>query len=389
MLKSIFTSAADITKEANLRREIADFVQTLRGSAGIGDRKQVARAESAVNADPGSAFTFDPAGIATLTVEGNTWNAGRFGTPSIADLRKLARGEKSETTPSMRLWVIDGASPATDIGSLQGTAEEGTLFQVASQFNCLESPGPFVTPVADYFHDLTQGPRASISVFPATLQRHYAAPGDKTKRFVQTTGGKQLDLLADVFEPGTSPVVNGYLYGHGAMSASALVQALESGFERIRVGLHESAQVVLGYNWDGSVADSGSRLITQVFTSTVAGGWYGGESEFGEQFEPTCRLLQRAAYLGTLLSAAALRRSTVVLTLIGGGVFANPVEIIWKALLSAFDEVQPLLSKSLNVVLNGYNLSRLTTLDSILPDVRARGGVILRFDRDGLLAVLR
>ena len=35
---------------------------------------------------------------------------------------------------------------ATDIGSLQATAGPGMLFQVASQFNCLEAPGPFVTP---------------------------------------------------------------------------------------------------------------------------------------------------------------------------------------------------------------------------------------------------
>jgi hypothetical protein len=68
-------------------------------------------------------------------------------------------------------------SPATDIGSLQATAGAGTLFPAASQFNCLESPGPYVVDVADYFHDQTQGPRASISAFPGTLPRHYAGGG--------------------------------------------------------------------------------------------------------------------------------------------------------------------------------------------------------------------
>src|SRR5207244_9763794 len=134
------------------------------------------------------------------------------------DLRKLAAEGRSDTPPSVRLWVLDGASPATDVGSLQGTAEEGTLFQVASQFNCLESPGPFVASVSEYFNDFTQGPRASISAFPATLLRHYAAPGPNSERFVQTSGlGPQLDLLADVFEPGKSPVRNGYLFGHGGL----------------------------------------------------------------------------------------------------------------------------------------------------------------------------
>ena len=43
-------------------------------------------------------------------------------------------------------------------------------------------------------------PRASISAFPATLLRHYAAPAPDGRRFVQQTGGPQIDLLADVFE---------------------------------------------------------------------------------------------------------------------------------------------------------------------------------------------
>ena len=49
----------------------------------------------------------------------------------------------------------------------------------------------------------------------------------------------------------------------------------------------------------------------------------------------------------------------------------------------------PLRSQSFDVVLNGYNLSRLIDLDDILPDVRSRGGAILRFDSDGLGEILR
>ena len=69
------------------------------------------------------------------------------------------------------------------------------LFQVASQFNCLEAPGSFVVPVADYLHDPTQGPRASVSAFPATLVRHYAAPQPGGQRFVQASNGPQIMLV--------------------------------------------------------------------------------------------------------------------------------------------------------------------------------------------------
>jgi hypothetical protein len=391
MIHRFLKLAADPTTEPDLRHEAAAFVRSLRASAGQGDAEQVARVEAAVAADPVSSFAFDDSGLATLSAAGGSWQAGRFETPTIGELLRRARERRqgATTAPEARLWVFDGASPATDIGSLQATAEAGSLFQVASQFNCLESPGPFVTHVSDYFNDLTQGPRASISAFPATLLRHYSAPGADGKRFVQKTGRPQIDLLAEVLGSGKSPVRDGYLVDPGRMGGEAFAAALEAGFDRVRVGVHHDAQVVLGYNWDGAVVDSGTRRITQVFTSTVAGGGYGGASAFGAAFRSVCRQTLRAAYLGTLLAAVARERTIVVLTLIGGGVFGNPIDLIWEAILGAFDEVRPLVSGRLDVVLNGYNLSRLIDLGQILPGVRDRGGVVLRFGSEGLIEVRR
>ncbi len=66
-----------------------------------------------------------------------------------------------------------------------------------------------MTPVARYFSDPTQGPRAAISAFPATLLRHYAAPGADGARFVQATDGPQIDLLGDALGPGVSGLAHG------------------------------------------------------------------------------------------------------------------------------------------------------------------------------------
>src|SRR5206468_2080013 len=123
--------------------------------------------------DPERAFAFDSTRRATLSIGTFGWSAGHFETPSIGELRSRSTGEGGIG----RLWVFEGISPATDIGALQAAGGGRSLFQVASQFNCLESPGPSIVPVAEYFSDFTQGPRASISAFPATLQRHYAARG--------------------------------------------------------------------------------------------------------------------------------------------------------------------------------------------------------------------
>src|SRR5262249_44824876 len=154
-----------------------------------------------------------------------------------------------------------------------------------------------------------------------------------------------LDLLADTFAPEVARVQSGYLMGHNVRDVRALVAALEANFDSIRVGVHEGVQVVLGYDFAGSVRDSERRRIAQVFTSTVAAGGYGGGSLRGAELEGACRPLLRAAYLGTLLAAALLRQRYAVLTLIGGGVFGNPIPLIWDSIRWAAAEAEPLLGR--------------------------------------------
>jgi hypothetical protein len=146
-------------------------------------------------------------------------------------------------------------------------------------------------------------------ILPARIRSsrpRYAAPGSDGGRFVQQTSGPQIDLLADLFGPGQSPVRGGYLRDHGGMGASALAAVLDARFDRIRVGVHDEAPVILGHAWDGAV-EGPDRRITQVFTSTVAGGGYGGQRALGEEFRPACCRTLRAAYLGTLATARLLR----------------------------------------------------------------------------------
>lgn len=368
--------------------ELSAAMEQLIGTAGQGSADLVQAAELAVHsAQPGDAFSFSDDGYATLKVGKHAWHAGRFETPSISELRQRAR-KTGAPGGKLRLWVLDGASPATDVGGLQATAAPGSLFQVASQFNCLESPGPYVTPVVQYFRDRTQGPRASISAFPGTLLRHYAALEAPGKRFVQTEK-KQLNLLHDVFGPEVASVQSGYLMASTIRDPSALVAALTTQFESIRVGVHEAVQVVLGYDFEGSVADSEHRRIAQVFTSTVAGGGYGGAGMDGAVFERACRQLLRAAYLGTVLAAAALGQRRAVLTLIGGGVFGNPIPLIWEAIRWAMAEAEPLLSRDLDLIINGRNLGGQMPRESILAAVRERGGALLAFAGTSLPEVFR
>lgn len=336
--------------------------EELASSRGDLDRGLVERAEAEVCADPASAIRFSPEGFATVTAAGRHFAGGRFELPSLGELRRRVGGPAG--SGRLRLWVLEGASPVTDIGALQATAPPNTLFQVASQFNCLEAMEPQVTDVADYFKDNTQGPRAAISAFPGTLVRHYAAPAPEGGRFVQSTDGRQLNLLE-----GLAPVRNGYLKAGDIPEPQVLARELEARFDEIRVGVHEGIEVVLGANWYGPV-EPGTR-ISQAFTSTLAAGGY------GRPLPEVCRPLLRAAYLGTLLAAAVLGQERVVLTLIGGGAFGNPVPMVWESLLAAADEVAPLLSRDLTVILNGRNLPGEVQASEWHRAARDRGGALI------------
>jgi hypothetical protein len=307
------------------------------------DRLVVDRLEQGVGADP-SLFRFDAEGHATIADGARTFAAGKFEVLSIAQLRERA----PKPTGRPRLFALIGSDPATDIGALQSTAATHSLFQVASQFNCLEAPDAMLVPVFRYFRDPTQGPRASISAFAGTLLRHYSAPGPEGTRFSQSEQ-RQLNLLSEALPGAIGHVESGYLTTQNISDLTAAATALESSFERICVGVHDGLEVAFGHQWDGEVI--GAPRIAQVFTSTLALGYSDGAYDASAAAK-ICTQLLRAAYLGTLLAAAALGKRTAVLTLIGGGVFQNSHRIILEAIEWALEQVP----HSMDVVINSRDI---------------------------------
>jgi hypothetical protein len=347
----------------------------------------VARTEAEVRADPGKCIRFDTTGLATLTAAGRAYQAGRFETPRLGALRRRAEEAKANAggkAGALRLFVLDGASPATDIGSLQATAPPESLFEVASQFNCLEATGPFVSSVADYLHDPTQGPRAAVSAFPGTLVRHYAAPAGDGARFVQATQGPQIDLLEEICADGAASVASGYLTTDNILRPADFARALEDRFDEIHTGLHDGVEVVLGQSWDGPVSGAPELTIAHVLCSSVAAGGYSRVDPRDPSLGTILRQLQRAAHLGALTAAAALGKSHAVLTLVGGGVFGNPVPLIWESILWALDAVRPLLHRDLCVTVNGYSLGRHIPAVLLAEAAEARGGALAVFTRTGV-----
>ena len=346
--------------------------QQLREPGPREDRSLVARAEGVLRSDPNSALSFNSEGFATLKLADGEFAAGRFSCRSLAS---LTRQTASFNSYKLRLFVLAGTSPETDIGALQALAPPRSLFQVASQFNCLESPGPYLASVTKYFSDPTQGPRASISAFPGTLLRHYAAPDGKGGRFVQKDPSPQINLLRKLSSPEVAQVQSGYLLASHIKDPKAFGEFLQQSFLDIEVGLQEAAEVVLGANWDGRV--EGRPLIAQAFTSTLAAGGYGHISFQASEWLLICRQLLRAAYLGTLSGALVTGQKRAVLTLIGGGVFGNPISLIWDGIVWACRQVQSQLKEDFTVILNGRDIGSALELSQIQKTAREFGGDLI------------
>lgn len=335
--------------------------------------------ERQVKASPQARFALDAEGTATLQVDARSYHAGRFEVPSIQSLEQRAR-DRGRAAGSIRLSILGGVDPMTDIGALQASSPAGTLFQVASQFNCLEATGAHMAQIQDYPHDNTQGPRASVSAFPGTFLRHYFAPREAGGRFVQSDRDA-LNLLGDVLDPRVAQVRSGYLTSDGILDAKQLARALEDRFGEIRVGLHDDVEVVLGADWGGAVPNAPKQRIAQAFTSTIALGGY-SRDDGSREIGIVRQQLLRAAYHGTLLGALALGKQTVVLTLIGGGAFGNAHRAIWDAIHWAVAEAAK-LGGGLEVIVNAHG-DKVEPAD--IERARASGGTVIDVKKGELRA---
>lgn len=270
-------------------------------------------------------------------VNGKTYGIGTFEMAPLADLReRVAAG--SGAAGRARVSIVTG-----DVRKMHQAPEYvGALFQVASQFNCLEMVGPSVRPedgITRYEHDKTQGPACSIAAGAATLYRNYFAPvGDQ----IGQTAERQIDGLADVGAELSRalgrPAVdfwewrNGYalctragldliadhLRAIGPEGADALAG-------KLRIGLHVDVEAT-----EGALP---GPLVSQAFCSALPVA-YGRVPQ--QHWATFARLVLDAAYEATLLQAVLNARrgasNIVLLTLLGGGAFGNAPEWIHAAI---------------------------------------------------------
>ena len=266
-----------------------------------------------------------------------TYRAGRLEVVSLADLR--ARLQADGGAPNTIEQVV------ANVRSLHQLPENnGAFFQAASQFNLLEMVNPDISPrrgISGYSQDYTQGPACAIACAAGTVQRNYfATVGEAGQR--GQCGTEQIDTLAAIGDYFDNPrlklwdMQNGYaLFNQRGLKAVDLHLAYlsEAELDALR------SRLQIGLQWQTEVTSVGpEQVVTQGYCSALPVGYhpFAGSPDW-ERF---ARLILEATYEATLLAAAENARLTgnnrCMLTLVGGGVFANRREWIFGAIERAY-----------------------------------------------------
>ena len=262
-----------------------------------------------------------------------TFSAGTFKLYTIGSLR---RSDKIKKMPVFTIYArseknllaVRQQHQHFDTSSLQlflnQNKSKPMLVQVASNFNCQENGAVYTNLESGHYLrnlmvDSTQGLSASAGAGLGAIERlrtHLLTP---------------INLLSNL-----SPkleVINGKLVDFDKKSISSL------DLDDVQIGLHTD----LSANFDRSERGKArffqdGRNIDQVFVSTIAL----KSRKYSQPELQLTRFLLKAAYDGTYLAAHMRDTERLLLTLIGGGVFLNPLPEIISAIARAHVNIGPM-----------------------------------------------
>ena len=284
---------------------------------------------------------------------GHSHQCGTLETPQLSELRNRVDGLDWAT------GCLQVSEQIGDVRKLHVTANAGSVFQVASQFNLLEMVTPSVTPddgIGIYQNDLTQGPACAIACGAGTIYRNYFVPVNGQ---VGQTASCQIDCLADLGnelgnqDEGLWQMRNGYALASAAgldQIAARINAADEAELDRLRgllrVGVQHDTAVTI---------DDASHTVTQVFCSALPVAY---SKQSADRWEPFARLVLEAAYEATLIAAIENKlrsqNDRLYLTLLGGGAFGNREVWIQDAIERALNKFS---NADLNIIFVSYGSS--------------------------------
>eukprot|EP00298_Acanthocystis_sp_HF-20_P003774 c14118_g1_i1.p1 GENE.c14118_g1_i1~~c14118_g1_i1.p1 ORF type:complete len:356 (-),score=141.47 c14118_g1_i1:143-1210(-) len=303
-----------------------------------------------------------------LVIEGNfikslvnhkSYCIGTFQTPSLQELREKSGRIKRQREQTLKVSNI--IANVTDLHSQK--ENKFSVFQVASQFNCLEFISYQICPedgVTRYQADHTQGPACAISCGAGTVYRNYFVPvptgvDDDDVIQIGQSSKYQINNLCDFIHhleipnsthPPYFKVVNGYTIAKDETLDALNVRINQLNYDElirsIRVGVQYDLEVT-STNWGQTILNDPSQLVTQVFVSACSVAYSSGNPRKWKKF---ASLVLDAAYEATLWIALqnaishnwSHGSSKVFLTCVGGGVFGNDIDWIIDAMRKSLNK---------------------------------------------------
>lgn len=283
--------------------------------------------------------------IITSKLNNKSFNAGKFELRTASSFNLTPRGNgrfhliKGNGMDSKHLEYVD-------VLTAQNHDEfEGATFAVASNFNCLELPSINNSPsegVTNYWGDSTQGPLASITCASALVYRNYFFKHNDCVGQLK----KEINLLSK------TPL--------HTKSGKAMIDEQTSNYlknqnfdwentDNYYIGVHRNCQVTIarGKNdmYRNFIEVQKPKIVHQVFASTLAFDSYSIRNDFTLSIARNLlyaeyKAIILASWENSLLYPGHSGSNKVFLTLLGGGVFHNPFDIICEAITRNQDIIE-------------------------------------------------
>lgn len=276
-------------------------------------------------------------------VTNDLFNAGILHYKSIGELKILVSGNMVNTENNP-VRIYSGTNDANISSILNDKDNAGHMFQAASQFDGLEctdedTPSKKSDFLNRYLSDPTQGPMVSLAAGAAAIARRdhpYTTPNPS--QIVNSQGVNYLSELGDIFK-----VRNGYIVNNTS-STSMPEGDLEPLLNRVKVMFNQDATVYFNARLYDRITVELTELseeerlnVHQVFTAAMnvkqpPNGANNRANDSEKGISAKLSFLLEAAYTSAYLSAHVCRAPVLWLTLVGGGVFGNPFNLIVAAI---------------------------------------------------------
>ena len=257
----------------------------------------------------------------------------------LKELRQYAKKSNQPATIELIVALDMQSQNEVNVSTMQAMPQyNNAVFLAASNFNGVESVSETIPPNANnfttnYVYDHTQGPFASVGAPAAALQRTIFPFYDKktNPNEWEQTQTKQIEMLKDVDE--IYHVQNGY-----PMLDAKSKEPKEKDTEKFKGVIHSNVEVSM-ISLRGTIIvlpENERNRVDQVFAAAtnVGQGISGYENAvICQDKQYIVKYTLDCGYETTYLTAIKNERQTIVLTLLGGGVFGNPSEMICQSII--------------------------------------------------------